>query len=193
MTDADVFAFSALMRRVWAACDRRADTEDFPSRMHTYFRAFRRFDLADLERGADAWLDAHTKPPKIAEWRAAIPRVVVELPVLTEAEASEAQRVARAGYEASPCGCAACVEAEVSEKPRRYVPDEDATGAAVLARDLRTGRVVTRGHWAHGWALFRWYDARAQFYEDCLARGFRRQILTPRTTPRRDGLTEAGR
>lgn len=186
MTDADVFPFNALTKRLGTMLGKRTDFDDFKQLTSGYFRALRHYDLADLERGADAWIARETRFPKAAEWAAAIPPKASAARVMSTTEASTWTAADQAGFEGDCCDCPACIEAGVNEKPLRFVPTEDEP----MAMHPITGKLVTVGHWAHGFELFRWYDAKANFYDFCLSLGIRRNVLKP-TDKTRKRFTQA--
>lgn len=188
MTDSDVFAFTALAKRVGIALGKRVEFEDFKALTGTYFRVLRRYDLGDLERGADIWIARETRFPKPAEWASAIPRQEADCRVMSQNEAIEYARAEKLGYEGESCSCPECIDAGVNEKSLRFVP-ECVGDADVRVKNPFTDRIVTAGHWAHGWELFRYYDAKADFYNTCLELGLRRNVLTPKdsvTRPHRE-------
>lgn len=168
MTESDVLGFTALAKRVGVALGRRTDFDDFKGLTSTYFRALRRYDLVDLERAADLWIGRETRFPKPAEWASAIPRQDLPCRVMSTNEAKDYLRADQLGFEDEPCGCLVCREAQVHEKPLRFVPD-DADRGDLLVMNPITNKVVPAGHWAHGWELFRWYQARANHYDACLS------------------------
>lgn len=166
--DSDVFGFATLAKRVGVALGKRTDFEDFKTLTGTYFRALRRYDLGDLERAADVWIGRETRFPKPAEWANAIPRPEVVRRVMSTTEAQGYLRAETLGYQDQPCGCLLCIEAGVQEKPIRFVPEDLETGDLLVMNPI-TNKLVTAGHWAHGWELFRWYEARANHYDRCLS------------------------
>lgn len=183
MRDSDVTAFTVMVNRIAAVFRRRADTEEFKALIGSYFRVLRRYELADLERAADAWISQQTQFPKPAEWAGLIVRAERPCEPLTDAHARDYRRAEGLGFEDVPCACSACVEAEVHEKPLRFVPEVNQDGSDRRVKDPLTNRIVVAGHWAHGWELFRWYDARADFYNRCLELGLRGNVLNPRVQP----------
>jgi hypothetical protein len=172
MTEMQSLDFTRLMKRLAVIFRLRAEEGDFAALAGSYFRALQRFELRDLERGADAWIQTQQRFPKPAEWRGAIPARTVEVPFLSDDQAREQLRAEGLGYEDAPCRCPDCLAAGVNEKPLRFVPEE---------RQGKIGeRIVTVGHWAHGFELFRWYDARANFYNHCVELGLRGDVLIPK-------------
>ena len=164
MTDSDVFRFQSVLKRLCVTFRVRTDTDDFKVLAESYFDALRGWPFDDLERGAEAWISGQTRFPKPIEWKQAIPRKQVELIAMGMSEAREYTRAELKGWEDDPCGCQHCVAAHVSDKPLRFVPDFDDNDTELRATHPNRAMAVTRGHWAHGDELARWYEARANFY-----------------------------
>lgn len=166
MRDADLVGFDALMKRLRVL--RRMEDGELAGLTASYFRALRRFELGDLERGADRWLERETffpKPAELAEYAQQARRPPVSpLPMLTEAEAHEWLRAERLRYEDTPCRCSECQAHGVAESPRRFVPLFDNNDRAMQCRI--GDRIVTRGEWIHGAALMRYYVAKERCYTD---------------------------
>lgn len=138
----------------------------------TYFRLLKRCDFADVTRAADAWAQGHKFFPQAAEWLATVRSMPKGEPILElgTAETAEWLEAERRRFEADSCSCRDCCEARIDgqmdDKPVRFVPTEDRFGECETR--LIGARQVVRGHWAHGFELARWYQARAGFYEVAL-------------------------
>jgi hypothetical protein len=76
---------------------------------------------------------------------------------ISDAEARTWKAAERDHWEADPCTCLECLEAGVTDKPRRFVPLDPYDRAQIGDRD------IYRGEWIHGWTLKRWYKARDDF------------------------------
>jgi hypothetical protein len=165
--DVDLGAFMSIFRGLIKMFPKRGDEDEITDLAHAYFAAFRRFSIAQLQAGADVWKLRGKFFPKPAEWIECIPRSAgasVALSPLSAVDAAEHLDAERRSYEADPCGCRRCVGAGVSHRFLRFVPEEDEQGRD--ARGLIGERVVTRGHWAHGDELARFYVARERFWSD---------------------------
>lgn len=164
MTDAEMFQFLDIFRSVVRVFPLRGDEHEIRDVGASYFKAFRRYPLRDIQAGADTWISSGKKFPKPAEWIESIPRrVSLPLSTLNESETREHRHAEALGYEDAPCECVDCLKAEVSEKPIRFVPDVTDYADEVRVIDAY-GRVVCAGHWAHGFELLRWYQARGDFW-----------------------------
>lgn len=154
--------FGVLFLKLRNVFNMRGDKADVREAMQEYFRVLRHFSLRQVEAAADAWVTRWTRFPKPAEWLDAIPRQqAAGLYPMPEDEALAFLHAQREGWEDEPCGCHDCRLAGVTHRMLRYVPDTD-----VDDRDVRMAlgdRVVTRGHWAHGTELARFYAARDAF------------------------------
>lgn len=163
MTDQDVTAFGAVFLKLRNVFNLRGDKADVRQAMEAYFRVLKGWPLRSVEAGADAWLTRGEHFPKPAQWLDAIPKAkAAGLLVLPEDDADVYRRAVAAGYEGPSCACHECDLAGVSHRLLRYVPDFDADGADV--RMLLDGKVVVRGHWAHGEELKAFYVARDAFW-----------------------------
>jgi hypothetical protein len=181
MTEQDYEAFGNELKRLSSALDRYAPKgDDMASKVDAYFHALKKYPLSEVIAKADRWLEKEKKFPAPAEWASVIVSRSQPLPVLTPAEAREYHAAELARWEQPPCGCGTCVAARIEQKPLRFVPDLDRDDRDIKAIDPANGRVVSRGHWAHGWELARWYEARANFHNACLERGLRGDVLRPR-------------
>lgn len=164
MTETDLFEFNIVFADVRRVFPLRADETETRQLMSSYFGAFRRFPLPRVRAGAEACIATGTRFPKPAEWIKAMPapRVVATIAALETDEGDQWLDAERRCWEGRLCACAACQAAGVTARPLRFVPDFDEED-----RDLkgRIGdRVVTRGHWAHGDELARWYAAKEKFW-----------------------------
>lgn len=171
MTDSDVFEFNQVFEDVRRVFPLRSDEHETRQLVTSYFKALRRYPLAQVRDGAERAIAAGKRFPKPGEWIDAIPRVGsgAELPALSALETAEYLDAEKRGYEGDPCGCPACKEAAVEHRLLRFMPDEDRDGHVLKARI--GDREIARGHWARGWELHRWYRARDAFWEKCHALG----------------------
>lgn len=164
MRDTDLPGFMAVVKRLVVL--QRMEDSDRQQVASSYFRALQRFDLADLERAADRWLETQTrfpKPVQLADLAFQLRRPAVEPPPeIPEHEARTWLKAERQHWEGERCGCQECVAHGVADVPRRFVPILDESDRDVRARV--GDRVVTRGEWIHGVALMRWHIAKEQFY-----------------------------
>ena len=170
MNDGELFAFVDVFRGVQRVFGKRVQDHEEGQMHRDYFKALRRFTIDQVKAGAEAWTQRGKYFPKPAEWIDAIPRreaPTVNVPALSEQDARDYARAEQLRYEGSPCTCRECVQAGMAERATRFVPEfvDD------HARLVRFGeRIVTAGHWAHGFELARWYQARADFYNKFLER-----------------------
>ncbi len=180
LTQQEYDAFGLEFRRLSAALEKyRHAPGEIDAKIDAYFHVLKVHSLEDVKAKADAWLAKETKMPRPAEWSAVIVRRAVDVPVMLERDARDWRRAELARWQGDLCACQSCVEAGVDEKPLRFVPAEH------LEREPVSGRTVTAGHWAHGWELFRWYKARADFYNCCLELGVRGpDVLQPKAKRR---------
>jgi hypothetical protein len=165
MQDADLFAFMAIVRELIRVFPKRMSDDEIGDLSKAYFATLRRFTIAELQAGADAWMQRGKFFPKPAEWREAIPHrsatASVALAPLTPVEMAEYMDAERRGFEGDPCACRRCRGAGVDHRFTRYAPESDELG-----RDLRGligERSVVRGRWLHGEELRCWYAARDAF------------------------------
>lgn len=165
MRDTDHLAFQQVMRQLAAAFSKKLDETSIP----LYFRALQRCEMVDVARAADAWVEREKFFPKAAEWLATIRGLSKGEPLLemSRNEIAEWLDAERRFFQSDSCSCRDCSEARIAEqmddKPLRFVPTEDRYGD--YEKRLIGSREVLRGHWAHGFELARWYQARAVFYE----------------------------
>jgi hypothetical protein len=164
MTDVDFEAFATEVKRLAVVLRLRAAPFELAQITRAYFGAMRPYSLTAVTAGADEWIRRGERFPKPKQWIDVMPTpgatVVREL---TSDEADDWLAAERRGWERSPCDCVLCLAAGVDDRPLRFVPELEDDGRDVRAR---IGvRVITRGHWAHGEELARWYQAR-QAYVD---------------------------
>ena len=181
MTDSEVFPFQDVFRRLERMLAPKRFQEDERQRMSAdYFKLLRKFTLAQVQAGAETWMGRSKYFPKPVEWIDAIPQrqVAPELAVMTVEQSHEHRRAAGLRYEDAPCLCRACHEADVHEKPLRFVPDCHPNGTICKMRDGE--RIVVAGHWAHGVELARYYLGKAEFYERFYAALAKREPSAPR-------------
>jgi hypothetical protein len=162
MLDSDQLAFAATFLKLRTVFSLRGDKAELQQISGLYFKVLRRHPLAAVEAGAESWLQTGARFPKPGEWLKAIPRG--QTGTLAEMNADEAREYHRAvalHYQDEPCRCLNCVAAGVTHRFLRYVPETDDNDRDVR---MRLGeKVVTRGHWAHGEELARWYAARDEY------------------------------
>lgn len=161
-----MFTFADVVRGLRRVFPKRLDDHELRQMDADYFKALRRFTLQQVQAGAETWIQRGKYFPKPAEWIDSIPRrttIAPDISAMSEDEMREYHRAEGLRYEDQACSCRACREAEVSDKPIRFVPDLDRDGRE---RKLKDGdRIVAAGHWAHGSELARWYQAKGDFYE----------------------------
>lgn len=169
MTHADYTAFVAELTRLSHALERyKQSPEQLTAKADAYFHVLKSLPLREVTAKADAWLEKESKFPTPAQWKAqVIPQPPREIRTLTDAEAREYRRAESLGYEDAPCTCPQCLQAGVSEKHLRFVPDVDRDERDELVRDPIGNRIVVNGHWAHGRELAGYYRARADFWNKC--------------------------
>lgn len=175
MTDTELFPFMDLFRSVARIFPIRGAEHEVRDMGASYFKTLRRYTLQQVQVGAEGCLQRCKHFPKPAEWIDLIPRhtaQAAEVPMMTEAQAHAYVRAESLRYEDAPCGCAECLEANVNWKPLRFVPETDGEHDRMVRDPLRD-RTVTAGHWAHGFELQRYYQAKGAFYAKCDALGFR--------------------
>ncbi len=163
MTDAELFAFVDVVKGLDTLFPKRLEEHERHQRNKAYFKALKRFPLAQVQAGADAWSIKGKFFPKPAEWIDSVPKarvIAAEIMAMTEAESHEYRRAEALMYEDRPCRCLECRDID---KPLRFVPTLDSDGSE--QKRLEGDRVVTAGHWAHGQELAGWYQARADFYD----------------------------
>lgn len=165
MYDSDLMGFHRVFAQLGSVTAKKPGDDAIP----TYFRLLQRYDLVDVARAADAWAASNKFFPQAADWLEAVRSTpkgepLLELPREEMAEWLDAER---RRFEADSCSCRECCEARIAcymdDKPLRFVPTEDRYGA--YEKRLIGSREVLRGHWAHGFELARWYQARSECYE----------------------------
>lgn len=174
MMPTDYDPFVAEVGRLASALDRyKSSDQDKASRADAYFHALKAHSLEDLIRKADRWLATEKTFPKPVEWASVkLPAQGPALATMSTREAHEWATAESRRWEGDPCDCASCREADVHWKLLRFVPDFTAEDEPIHVHDPIKHRTVHRGHWAHGWELKRWYDAKTAFYESLTAKGF---------------------
>lgn len=173
MIEGDAGAFMLAFHDLRLVFPLRGDPHELQQVGLAYFKAMRRFPLSAVMAGSEVWLANGKRFPKPAEWIESIPPrpKAASLVPLLELEAVAYQRAETLGYEDEPCHCDDCRAAGVDHRFLRFVPDLDDDDRDV--KGLIGDRVVTRGHWAHGIELARWYTAREAFWNRCDALGLR--------------------
>lgn len=171
MTELDYGTFDRAFRRVlgaYALMTAKVKPATVDDLSRTYFKVLDGAPLADVLTAGKTCLLTCPKFPTIAQWSAALPvpaiaRISADLRVLPTDERAEYARAEALRYADMPCGCGACFQAGVDDRPVRFVPD-DVNGVLDRAIDTVRNRVVVTGHWAHGDELARWYRARDVFF-----------------------------
>ncbi len=169
MVEPEYDTFDRAFRRVYGVYRLKLSDDDVDALSRTYFRLLAHAALDDVLAAGKACLTTCKTFPKPVDWLHALPPTASPVPlsadlrVLGTAERDDYVRAEGLRYEDMPCGCGACFQADVSDRPLRFVPDE-VNGTLDRAIDAVRNRVVVTGHWAHGDELARWYDARAAFY-----------------------------
>lgn len=162
MNDHDLAEFMQTFQQLRTVFPLRADAVEVQQIQGLYFRVLQRYPIAAVVAAAARWIEHGKRFPKPAEWVRTIPKATAaKLPPLVGDEAEEHVRAAGLGYQDDPCCCVACKAAGVDHRFLRYVPDADADDRDVHA--LAGGKVVARGHWAHGEELAAWYRAHDAF------------------------------
>ncbi len=170
MNDKDYEAFQREFARLSAAlASFKISPADLQSKTDAYFHVLKSLPFDVVVAKADSWLAHETKFPKPVEWKnQIIISEAVPLEKMSDAESLEHHQAEISGYEREACGCQSCVEAGVNEKPQRYVPlEKPGSDWQVVTKLNRFDKAVTAGRWIHGWELFRWYEARAGFWNHC--------------------------
>jgi hypothetical protein len=162
MTDHDLGAFTQVFQLLRGTFALRGESAEIHQQIAVYFRILRRYPLSAVEAGAATWMEKGSRFPKPVDWIGAIPRrETIALLEMPPEEAREHLHAKSLHYEDAPCHCVLCKGAGVDHRFLRYVPDIDRDGRDARMRLGDT--VVTRGHWAHGEELARWYDARDRY------------------------------
>lgn len=179
MTEADLPAFMEVLREVTAVFNVRHDVDVISP---AYFKALRTFPIRMVAEGGERCTMKLKRFPKPAEWAEMVPRpTATGVPEMNSFEAADYNEAESLFYEMPPCGCHLCKMAGVN-MPLRYVPDTDEPKAKI------GDRVVTRGHWAHGVELKRWYAAKEAFWAKARSLGYKSNLLNPsekRVRPKR--------
>lgn len=164
MTEAELFAFGAIFQSVQLVFPLRGEEHEIRDVRSSYFKAMRRYDIRAVQAGADVWLQRGKRFPRPAEWIDSIPTrpPASEIQELSSEEIRVYLRAESRGYEDDPCRCHACRLAGVDHRFLRFVPEFDAEDRDAKVR--LGDRIVTRGHWAHGDELARWYVAKERFW-----------------------------
>lgn len=184
MEDRDVSSFVDIFRQLRQIFPLRGEAAELDQMERSYFKLLRRFGLAQVMGGARRWMEVGKRFPKPAEWIESLPaRISAEVPAMNEAEALVYRRAEALYWQDEPCACAECLEAGVDQKPVRFVPE------ARIVRDPAGNRLVTAGHWAHGWELFRCYEAQAEFWNHAYELG----LMNPRAKTKHEKLPLAER
>lgn len=159
-----MFQFMATFRSLVRVFPLRGDEHEINDVGASYFKALRKFTLSQIQTGSDRCVQQLKRFPRPAEWIDLIPRRTdtPEIQGMSEPDAKEHRRAEGLRYRDQACSCRGCRDAEVSDKPIRFVPDLDRDGNERRVRDGE--RIVVAGHWAHGQELARWYQAKADFY-----------------------------
>jgi len=175
MTESDLPQFMDALRKVMAVFNIRQDPDLIAE---AYFKALRPFPIRMVEEGGDRCTQKLKRFPKPVEWAEMVPRPTAPgVPEMTTFEASDYLEAESCFYEMPPCGCVQCRVANVTDKPLRYVPDDDEPRARI------GDRVVTRGHWAHSHELKRWYAAKNAFWAKARSLGYKSSLLNPQERP----------
>ena len=162
MLESDFGPFETAFKRLSGALNRKWTTVEFRTTVQVYFDTLKPFELEDV-LAAEVILRSRPRWPKVGDWQAAVPTrtVVTGERVMRPPEAAEYARAAALHWSDEACGCPACFQAGVSDRPLRFVPDFLADDTEARAYHPVFRKVVTTGHWAHGDALRRWYVANA--------------------------------
>jgi hypothetical protein len=164
MIDSDSGTFEGAFKRLSGALNRKWTTAQFHEVSRTYFDTLKHASLEDV-LAAEVTLRARQRWPKVSDWIAALPVHVApfsDARVMGTSEIREYLRAMRLHCQDAPCNCPACLAANVTQQPLRFVPDVMDGGEARAFFQARNRLVVT-GHWAHGLELARWYAAREVF------------------------------
>lgn len=168
MTTDDLPVFLETFRAIAHVFPLRGTNDEIHQVESLYYRCMRRFPIDDIKIGAEKCLSACGKFPKPAEWIAKIPSGTgqSESRQMTDRDAREYRHAEKLCFQDVPCSCELCHQAGVTHLPLRFVPDWDQrTDLPVKAFDASGRREVTDGHWAHGYELKRWHDARESFFQ----------------------------
>ncbi len=171
MTDTDRDAFDDVFLKLRRLFRLLGEAHDIAQVSAAYFKVLKRWPLSAVTAGAEKWIETGKRFPKPAEWIESIPkhRPTSTIPALSADEAIAYVRAERLHYEDEPCTCADCRAAGVTHRFVRFVPEADEHDRDIYA--MIGERRVTRGHWAHGDELRRWYAARDAFWDTCRSLG----------------------
>lgn len=164
---ADYLAFVDVMRTLQTIFKLKAEAGDFKLVMKAYFDALAKYDIAQVRAAVDRWIARGKYFPKPAELVEMMPAREQLRAAMNDDDAREYLRAEKLGFEDAPCHCDTCRWAGATEL--RYVPEWEIDPRTGYDRDVRvtepiTGRIVVRGHWAHGEELLRWYAAKDAFW-----------------------------
>jgi hypothetical protein len=163
MTNADFPEFLDAFRDLRQVFPTRQTAEEFNRLARLYFEILFAWEIGDVITAAQKLTTSLEHFPKPAQWLAVMPKgVPAWIPELDPDEAREHLDAMRKRYKADPCRCHLCVKAGVNQRLLHYVPDYDDGDPQGQARI--GDKIVSRGHWAHGEELRRWYEAQAKFY-----------------------------
>lgn len=182
MDDTDYDTFEKAFRRLGSVFRLRLKEADLQELVQTYFRLLKSARLDAVLTAAKVCLTKCKTFPKPVEWLDALPKTPTVAPAsfqirhMGTAEAEEWSRAERLRYEDAPCACRLCVEAQVTDKPLRFVPNFTADDCDDRAIHPAKPQPVTTGHWAHGEELARWYRAREAFFSMPIAPRIRSQL-----------------
>jgi hypothetical protein len=176
MTPVDRELFGAAVRDLAVAFQKRLGPVPLRELIGVYFSALESSPLAAVLDAAATLRDTAHKFPTIAEWRDALPAATrravcpADARWMGEAEADALAEAYARNFQADPCGCWACVDAGVSDRPVRFVPGEE------RAFNPRLNRLEVVGSWAHGAELAAWYRAREAFQALKVPQRFERAV-----------------
>jgi hypothetical protein len=167
MTDMDREKFDEAFSRLVTAFRLKLKAADLDTLAQTYFRVLAPcWSIDEVLAGGRVCLEKHRRFPKVADWLAELPSRSpsptrsTDHRWMTADEMEAHDRAAHLAYQDHPCDCRGCVAAGVSDKPLRFVPNDDGE----RAYHARRQQVEDVGHWAHGDQLARWYAARETFF-----------------------------
>jgi hypothetical protein len=189
MTDADFATFEKAFHRMAKVHLSRVKDADRAELCQTYFKTLGAAPLDDVLATGKILLQRSKHFPKPAEWYALVTHapdaalIPAGVRIMSVAEVVEWNAAMKRCCEGDLCVCAACVDAHVTDKPIRFVPEEDADGTIVRAWHPGRKQLVGVGHWIHGYDLLRWYLAREACFATATAVGPRMVRLLRRLTP----------
>lgn len=186
MTDTDIPEFMTALKKVMVVFNIRQDPDVLSE---AYFKALRPFPIQMVVDGGERCTTKLKRFPKPIEWAEMVPRPSAPgVPEMSKFEASDYLEAESFFYEMPPCGCGLCRQAGISDKPIRYVPDDDEPKGKIGER------VVVRGHSAHGFELKRYYAAKEAFWAKARSLGYKSSLLNPpaRVDRKRSDLVAVG-